>query len=81
MHLLFALFSETLAVFLFQKLSEPEGVPYTPYETSGWLVIVVAIAILAILVFVLLKVFKGLQRSRDRENAKEQTSSTQSPEK
>ena len=81
MSLLFYLFAETFGALLFQKLSTEEGIPYTPLEGPGWLLIGAAVAVLVILVFVLLKVFKGLQRSRDSENTKEQTNSAQSPKK
>ncbi len=81
MSLLFYVLAETFGVLLFQKLSTEEGVPYTPNEGPSWLIILAAVAVLAILVFVLLKVFKGLQQSRNREGAKEQASSSQNPEK
>ena len=80
MNLLLSLFSEIASVLLFQQLSTDEGVPYTPDERLNWLMIVAAVAVLAILVFVLLKVFRGLQRSRNSEVAKERTDSSKTPE-
>ena len=67
--------------FLFQKLSTEEGVPYTPLEGPSWLLILAAVAVLVVLVFVLLKVFRGLQKSRHSEVSKEQADSAKTPEK
>lgn len=66
---------------LLQQLSTEEGVPYTPLEGPGWLLILAAVAVLAALVFVLLKVFRGLQKSRHTEVSKEQSNSAGTPEK
>ncbi len=70
----------TLSLLL-QKLSTEEGVPYTPLEGPSWLLILAAVAVLAALVFVLLKVFRGLQKSRESEVSKERTNSAETPEK
>ena len=68
-------------VFLFQKLSTEDGIPYEPREGPEWLLILIAVIVIAVLVFVLLKVFKGLQRSRDSERDKEQSNSSAAPKK
>lgn len=81
MNLLLFLLSEVNSLFLFQKLSTEEGVPYTPQEGPGWLLILAAVAVLAVVVFVLLKVFRGLQQSRESETSKEETNSAETPEK
>jgi hypothetical protein len=70
-----------LYTLLLQQLSTDDGVPYTPLEGPSWLLILAAVAVLAALVFVLLKVFRGLQRSRDSEVDKEQADSARTPEK
>lgn len=66
--------------FLFQKLSTEEGIPYTPLEGPSWLLILAAVAVLVVLVFVLLKVFRGLQKSRENEASKERSNSAKTPE-
>lgn len=66
---------------LFQKLSTEEGVPYTPLEGPSWLLILAAVTVLVVLVFVLLKVFRGLQKSRESEVSKEASNSSKTPEK
>lgn len=65
---------------LLQQLSTDEGIPYTPQEGPSWLLILAAVAVLVALVFVLLKVFRGLQSSRDSETSKEQANSAATPE-
>ena len=80
MNILLTIFSPIAYVLLFQKLSTEDGVPYEPNEGPDWILILVAVAVLSVLVFVLLKVFRGLQRSRESENSKEVTSSSESPE-
>ena len=81
MSLLPAILTDLTAILLFQKLSTEDGIPYEPNEGPDWILIVVAVAVLAVLVFVLLKVFRGLQRSRDSEQEKERTNSSATPEK
>ncbi len=73
--------SKMIPSLLLQKLSTEEGIPYTPLEGPSWLLILAAVAVLAALVFVLLKVFRGLQKSRDSEVSKEQANSAKTPEK
>ena len=79
MNILFSLTANTVP-FLFQKLSTEEGVPYTPLEGPSWLLILAAVAVLVVLVFVLLKVFRGLQQSRESETDKEEANSAKTPE-
>ena len=74
------LFSAAKTTLLFQKLSTEEGVPYTPLEGPSWLLILAAVAVLVVLVLVLLKVFRGLQQSRESEINKEGTNSAKTPE-
>ena len=81
MNLLLALVFQIAHVLLFQQLSTEDGVPYDPNDGPGWLLIVVAVAVLTVLVFILLKVFKGLQKSRESEDNKEERNSSQTPEK
>jgi hypothetical protein len=81
MNLFLFLVSKMTSSLLLQKLSTDEGVPYTPLEGPGWLLILAAVAVLAALVFVLLKVFRGLQKSRASEADKEQADSVKTPEK
>lgn len=82
MNLLFAFLSEIAAVFLFQKLSTEEGVPYTPQDAGpGWLLYGAVVLVLVAVVFVLIKVFRGMQRSRDSEVEKERSGSARTPEK
>ena len=81
MNLLLVLFSPIAHILLFQKLSTEDGVPYEPNEGPDWILILIAVAVLSVLVFVLLKVFKGLQRSRESEGEREVTDSAQTPEK
>lgn len=81
MNTMLLLFSEANSLFLFQKLSTEEGVAYTPQEGPGWILILAAVAVLVVLVFVLLKVFRGLQKSRESETSKEETNSAKTPEK
>ena len=45
------------------------------------MLILAAVAVLVVLVFVLLKVFRGLQKSRHSEVSKEQADSAKTPEK
>ncbi len=68
MILLFAL------LLLFQEAgnSTDEGVPYTPQEGFGGpLLWVAGAAVVAIVVFVVVKVFRGIQRSRNLERMAE----------
>ena len=81
MNLLLVIYSEILNLLLFQKLSTEDGVPYEPNEGPDWILIVVAVAVLGVLVFVLLRVFRGLQQSREKEDNKEVSDSSQTPEK
>lgn len=81
MNILLFLLSEIPPIFLFQQLSTEEGIPYTPQEGPDWVLILAAVAVLAVLVFVLLKVFRGLQKSRESETSKEETNSARTPEK
>ena len=80
MNLFLAFLFKTIPVLLFQQLSTEEGVPYEPNDGPGWILIVLAVVVLAALVFVLLRVFKGLQRSRESEINKEGAGSSQAPE-
>ena len=80
MNLFLVFLLKTIPVLLFQQLSTEDGVPYEPNDGPGWILIVLALVVLSALVFVLLRVFKGLQRSRESEVSKEQTSSSQAPE-
>lgn len=68
----------TLSIFslllLFQDdiTSNNDGVPYTPTEGfGGWLLWAAGIAVLAILAFVVIKVFRNIQRSRHLERMAE----------
>ena len=81
MSLLVATLTEFTHILLFQKLSTDDGIPYEPNEGPDWILIVVAVAVLAVLVFVLLKVFRGLQRSRDSEQDREGADSSATPRK
>ena len=74
------LLSAAKTVLLFQKLSTEEGVTYTPLEGPSWLLILAAVAVLVVLVLVLLKVFRGLQQSRESEINKEGANSAKTPE-
>lgn len=68
MTLLFALF------LFFQEAGNAtdEGVPYTPQEGFGGpLLWIAAAAVVAIVVFVVVKVFRGIQRSRNLERMAE----------
>ena len=80
MNLFLFLASKTIPSLLLQKLSTEEGVPYTPLEGPSWLLILAAVAVLVVLVLVLLKVFRGLQQSRESEINKEGTNSAKTPE-
>ena len=64
MNALLVLFSQFTHILLFQQLSTEDGIPYEPNEGPDWILIVVAVAVLSVLVFVLLKVFRGLDRKR-----------------
>lgn len=81
MNLFLFLVAKIIPSLLLQKLSTEEGVPYTPLEGPSWLLIVAAVAVLVVLVFVLLKVFRGMQKSRESEVSKEQADSAKTPEK
>ena len=75
MTLLFAL------LLLFQEAgnSTDEGVPYTPQEGFGGpLLWIAGAAVVAIVVFVVVKVFRSIQRSRNLERM---TEAANSPEK
>lgn len=81
MNSLLVILAKLAHVLLFQKLSTEEGEPYQPYDGPDWILILVAVVVLSVLVFVLLKVFRGLQRSRDSETDKEEADSPATPEK
>ena len=52
--------------------STDEGVPYTPQEGFGGpLLWIAAVAVLAVVAFVVIKVFKSIQRSRNLERMAE----------
>lgn len=84
MNSLILLFSSFVlaTILLFQGTAADEEVPYTPQEGGpGWLLVGAAVLVLVALVFVLLKVFRGMQRSRKSEVAQEKTDSPRTPEK
>lgn len=81
MNSLLILFSSLAYPLLFQKLSTDDGIPYEPNDGPDWILILVAVVVLAALVFVLLKVFKGLQRSRESEGSREVKDSARAPKK
>lgn len=81
MNILFNLLFGAIYVLL-QNPPADDGVPYTPQDAGpGWLLIGAVILVLAALVFVLLKVFRGMQKSRDQEVSKERTDSSGTPKK
>mgnify|MGYP001057353528 CR=1 FL=1 len=54
-----------------------EGVPYTPQEGFGGpLLWIAAVAVLAVVVFVVVRVFKRMQRSRNLERMAEDANSS-----
>ena len=56
-------------LLLFQETSEYGGEPYTPTEggDGGWWLIVAAVAVVLAVVFVIYRVFKNFQKTRERE--------------
>ena len=67
---------------LFQNPPADDGIAYTPQDAGpGWLLYGAVVLVLAALVFVLIKVFRGLQKSRSREDSKEETDSPSAPER
>ena len=81
MNSLLALVIGNITLLFLQNPPADEGVPYTPQEGGpGWLLIGATVLVLAVVVFVLVKVFKGLQSSRESEVAKESKDSSQAPQ-
>lgn len=80
--ILFSSSFKIAAILLFQGTTTDEGVPYTPQDAGpGWLLVVAAVLVLVALVFVLLKVFRGMQKSRKSEVAQEKADSPRTPKK
>ncbi len=82
MNSLLSLVMHSITLLFLQNPPADEGVPYTPQDAGpGWLLIGAVILVLAVVVFVLLKVFRGLQRSRESEVAEESKDSAQAPKR
>jgi len=66
------LFFALLLFFQEAGNSTDDGVPYTPLEGFGGpLLWIAGAAVVAIVIFVVVKVFRGIQRSRDLERMAE----------